>query len=102
MLNMFSLEVFFFHYHSLPRSLSAIQRQQIAVIFSLSLPLWATLGENCLVCAQRDFNLENCDGTDFKMGAATTLPELSEWALSIIKFLVHLFDTVELFLFTLW
>ena len=55
----FSLKVFFFHYHSLPRLLSTIQRQQIAVIFSLSLPLWATLGENCLVSMQRDCNLEN-------------------------------------------
>ena len=24
---------------------------------------------------------ENCDGTDFKMGVAATLPELSEWIL---------------------
>ena len=55
----FSPKVFFFHYHSLPRLLSTIQRQQTAVIFSLSLPLWATLGENCLVSVQRDCNLEN-------------------------------------------
>ena len=54
----FSLEVFFFHYHSLPRLLSTIQRQYIAVIFSLSLPFWATLGENCLASVQRDCNLE--------------------------------------------
>ena len=54
-----SLKVFFFHYHSLPRLLSTIQKQQIAVIFSLSLTLWATLGENCLVSVQRDCNLEN-------------------------------------------
>ena len=52
----FSFKVFFLHYHSLPRLLSTIQRQQIAVIFSLSLPLWATLGENCLVSVQRDCN----------------------------------------------
>ena len=43
-----------------------------------------TLGKNCLVVSmQRDCNLENkrqnCDGTDFKMGVAATLPELSEW-----------------------
>ena len=55
----FSLTVFFFHYRLLPRLLSAIQRLQIAVIFSLSLPFWATLGENCLVSVQRDCNLEN-------------------------------------------
>ena len=55
----FSLKVFFFRYHSLPRLLSTIQRQQIAVIFSLSPPLWATLGDNCLVSVQRDCNVEN-------------------------------------------
>ena len=27
--------------------------------FLLSLPLWATLGENCLVSVQRDCNLKN-------------------------------------------
>ena len=27
--------------------------------FSLSLPLWATLGKHCLVSVQRDCNLEN-------------------------------------------
>ena len=36
-----------------------------------------TLDENCLLCVQRDINLrnkvENCDGTDFKMGVAATL-----------------------------
>ena len=26
---------------------------------------------------------ENCDGTDFKMGVAATLPELSEWTLYV-------------------
>ena len=35
---------------------------------------------------QRDCNLENkrrnCDGMDFKMGIAATLPELSEWTLA--------------------
>ena len=57
----FNLKVFFvfFHFHSLPRSLSAIQKQKIAVIFSLSLLLWATLVENCLVSVQRDCNLKN-------------------------------------------
>ena len=34
---------------------------------------------------KRDVYLENkgetCDGTDFKMGVAATLPELSEWTL---------------------
>ena len=56
----FSLKVFFFHYRSLaPHLLSTIQRQQIAVILSLSLPFWATLGENCLVNVQRDCNLKN-------------------------------------------
>ena len=55
----------------------------IAVIFSLSLTFWATLGENCVVSVQRDCNLgENCDGTDFKIGVAATLPELSEWTLT--------------------
>ena len=59
---------------------------KFAVIFSLSLRLWATLGENCLVIMQRDCNLEkikgeNCEGMDFKMGVAATLPELSEWTL---------------------
>ena len=44
------------------------------------------MGENCLVSVQRDCNLENkgenCDGMDFKMGVAATLPaELSEWTL---------------------
>ena len=28
---------------------------------------------------------ENCDGTDFKMGVAATLSELSEWILRIVK-----------------
>ena len=28
---------------------------------------------------------KNCDGTDFKMGVAATLPELSEWTLSPTK-----------------
>ena len=46
----------------------------------------ATLGENCLISVQRDCNLENYkrqnyDGTDFKMGVAATLQELSEWTL---------------------
>ena len=51
-------------------------------MFSLSLPLWATLGDNCLVSVERDCNLKNkSDGTDFKMGVAATLPELSEWTL---------------------
>ena len=27
----------------------------------------------------------NCDGTDFKMGVAATLPELSEWTLRVLK-----------------
>ena len=27
---------------------------------------------------------ENCDGTDFKMRVAVTLPELSEWTLCIL------------------
>ena len=39
----FSLKVSFFHYHSLPRLLLTIQRQQIDVIFSLSLLLWARI-----------------------------------------------------------
>ena len=57
------------------------------MVFSLSLPLWATLGESCLVSVQRDCNLENkggnCDETDFKMGVAATLSELSEWTLTL-------------------
>ena len=45
----------------------------------------ATLGENCFVSVQRDCNLKNKgDGTDFKMGVAATLPELSEWTLPYI------------------
>ena len=39
------------------------------------------MGENCLVSVQRDCNLENCDGTDFKIGVAATLPEFSELTL---------------------
>ena len=46
------------------------------------------MGKNCLVSVQRDCNLENerrnCDGTDFKMGVAATLPELSEWTLTVV------------------
>ena len=58
-------------------------------MFSLSLLLWATLGENiCIVSLQQDCNLENkrrnFDETDFKMGVAATLPELSEWILSTV------------------
>ena len=45
------------------------------------------MGESCLVSVQRDCNLkdkrENWDGTDFKMGVAATLPELSEWTLRL-------------------
>ena len=26
---------------------------------------------------------ENCDGTDFKMGVAATLPELSKWTITL-------------------
>ena len=59
----FSLKVFFFHYHSLPRLLSTI------------------------------------DGTDFKMGVAATLPELSEWTLIGAKslFVCYLFDLNAIF-----
>ena len=43
---------------------------------------------NCFVRVQQDCNLgENCGGTDFKMGVAVTLPELSEWAL--LRYGVH-------------
>ena len=48
-------------------------------------------GQNCLVSVQRYCNLENKgkngDGTDFKMGVVGTLPELSEWTLSLCIFL---------------
>ena len=44
---------------SLPFSPPFIINNNIAVIFSLSPPLWATLGESCLVSVQRDCNLEN-------------------------------------------
>ena len=44
-------------------------------------------GQDCLLSVQRDVNLENkcenCDGTDFNMGVAATLPELSEWTLTL-------------------
>ena len=29
---------------------------------------------------------ENCDGMDFRMGVAATLPELSEWTISQFQF----------------
>ena len=50
------------------------------------------MGENCLVRVQGTviwrIKGENCDGTDFKMGVAATLPELSEWTL-IVLFCKH-------------
>ena len=88
----FSLAFFFFHYHSLPRSLSTIQIQKIAVIFSLFLPLWATLGEKCLLSVQRDVKFENKGRkllwADFKMGVTSTLPQPSEWTLHMHNFLM--------------
>ena len=76
----FNLKVFF---SSFPLSPPFIINHPETVNCPLSLLLWATLGENCLVSVQRDCNLENkrrnCDGTDFKMGVAATLPEISEW-----------------------
>ena len=81
----FSLKVFFFHYHSLPLFI-VNHPETVNCCISLFVSTFVgTLGENCFVSVQRDCNLENkrenCDGTDFKMGVAATLPELSEWTL---------------------
>ena len=55
----FSLKVIFFSLSLSPVHYQPSRDSKIAVIFSLSLLLWATLGENCLVSVQRASNLEN-------------------------------------------
>ena len=48
----FNLKVFFFSFLLSPPFIISHPETVIVVIFSLSLLLWATLGENCLVSVQ--------------------------------------------------
>ena len=70
----FNLKVFFFSFpHSPPFIINHLETVNCCNFLSVS----TFVG---------DFGGENCDGTDFKMGVAATLPELSEWTLLEMSF----------------